>query len=57
MDSEVFLVTKTPRGTLRLKVVKTVENNGRWYLRLAEGGGKLWADGNWVPQTQVSAAR
>jgi hypothetical protein len=55
-NDEVFVITNTPRGTIKVKVTKTISNNGRWYLRLSEGD-KLYANGDWVPQTDVTTAR
>jgi hypothetical protein len=56
-DDEVFLVTHSERGTLRLKVVKTTSNKGRWYLKLSEGGNRLYENGAWVSQKKVTHAR
>lgn len=57
VDDEVFLVTHTERGTLKLKVAKTTNHQGRWYLKLSEGGDKLYENGAWVSQKKVKNAK
>jgi hypothetical protein len=57
VNDEVFLITRTERGTLKLKVVKTTNNKGRWYLKLSEGGDKLYENGAWVSQKKVTNAK
>jgi hypothetical protein len=57
VGDEVYLVTHTARGTLKLKVVSTTNHRGRWYLKLSEGGDKLYESGAWVSQRKVRIAR
>jgi hypothetical protein len=50
------MIKGTARGTIRLTVVNTTNNKGRYYLKLSEGGVQ-YEDGAWVSQKKVAVVR